>query len=202
MGKHGRAVGEQKCQVGFVGRAVISVIKRPCDGCDLVDGIAGSLGHSVDIASRSMEFGALCDVRKKEIKEDFAVGVSEDKTLKSRCDALFELFASFAKIGDISVVCKDPISVLEGVGIDDGELALGGFADVCDDGFRRDDARYTAKKNICEGGFRRLDDMRSARDIVPHAPSIGVALTLSHQCVVGVDEAMVDLAFDDGAESK
>lgn len=99
-------------------------------------------------------------------------------------------------------MCKDPVSVLKRVRVEDGELPLGGFADVGDDGFRRDDARYTAKKDIGDRGFGGLDDVGRTRDVVSYAPSIGMALTLPHQRIFGMKKTVVNLAFDHGAESK
>ncbi len=178
------------------------VVERPCDRSDLVDGIASGFGDGVDIAAGAVEFGTLGDMGEQQIKEDFAVGVTEDKALEPWGDAFFERIASSPELRDVSVVCKDPVSVLERVRVEDGELPLGGFADVGNDGFRRDDARYTAKKDIGDRGFGGFDDMGRTRDVVPYAPSIGMAFTLSHQRIFGMKKAVVNLAFDHGAESK
>src|SRR5690606_220695 len=65
-----------------------------------------------------------------------------------------------------------------------------------------DDARDAAEQRVVDGGRGALDDVREAAHIIGHAPAVRVTLALPDQRVLGADEAAVDLAGDDRAETK
>ena len=86
-----------------------------------------------------MQFDLLGELAEEKEEAGFAVGLAEDEAAQPGRDQFEQAGAYFIEVADISVVCKDPATELEGVGIDDREAALGRFADMCEDRFGRDD---------------------------------------------------------------
>ena len=107
-----------------------------------------------------------------------------------------------AKSGHLAVVAKDPIAKLEGMGVDRRHRPHRRLAKVGEHRLRGHDARHPLKEAIRHRRVDAFDHMGISLHVIGHAPSIGMALTLVHQCIVGTDQAAMNLTGNHGTKPK
>ena len=106
----------------------------------------------VEAVPRLIQITSLRHVSKKQIKEDFAVGITKNEATKNRRYAVEQSIAKRIEVRDVPVMHEHPVSKLERVRIEDGVLPLRRLAQMSEYGLRGHNARHPSEEVVHPSG--------------------------------------------------